>query len=192
MSFENPKPPCMNRRLTELVDYADATRVALLDVAATVPVDGFAVRPVPERWSAAELLEHLARVETGCARVIAKRAAGAREAGVGQEREESSMLGALDGRGVTDRSRKLTAPEIVAPTGGFSRERSLDALAGSRADFKRAVANADGLALGEVRHTHVVLGELDLYQWILFVAQHEQRHLPQLEEIAEQLRSTTP
>jgi len=181
----------MHRRLSELIDYADATRVALLDAAATVPVDRFAARPGPERWSAAELLEHLARVESGCARVIAKRAAGAREAGIGQERDESSMLGALDGRGVTDRRRKLTAPEIVAPTGGFSRERSLDALAASRAEFKRAVADADGLALTEVRHTHVVLGEIDLYQWILFVAQHEQRHLPQLEEIAEQLRSAS-
>jgi hypothetical protein len=35
----------------------------------------------------------------------------------------------------------------------------------------------------------VVLGEIDLYQWILFVGQHEKRHLSQLEEIAEQLRA---
>lgn len=181
----------MNRRLTELVDYADAVRAALLDVALTVPVDLFTERPAPERWSAAELLEHLARVETGCARIIAKRAAGAREAGIGAEREDGSMLGALDGRGVTDRSRKLKAPGIVAPTGGFSRGLALEALATSRAEFRQAVADADGLALREVRHTHVVLGEIDLYQWILFVAQHEKRHTPQLEEIAGQLRRPT-
>jgi uncharacterized damage-inducible protein DinB len=182
----------MNRQLTELVDHADAARAALLDVASAIPADRFADRPAPERWSAAELLEHLARVETGCARVIAKRAAGAREAGLGAETGDRSMLDALDGRGVTDRSRKLKAPEIDAPAGGFSRERALEALAASRAEFKRAVADADGLALSEVRHTHVVLGEIDLYQWILFVAQHEKRHTPQLEEIAEQLRATTP
>ena len=180
----------MHRRITELVEYADASRAALLEVAEGIPASRFAERPEPERWSAAELLEHLARVESGCARVIAKRAAGARASGVAAEREESSRLGALDGRHVIDRSHKLTAPEIVAPVGGFTRESSLDALAKSRAEFKRAVADADGLALGEVRHTHVVLGEIDLYQWILFVGQHDRRHLPQLEEIAAQLRST--
>jgi len=179
----------MHRRLTELVEYADTTRAALLDVAATVPADRFTERPAPERWSAAELLEHLARVESGCARVIAKRATGAREAGVGPESDDSSMLGALDGRPVRDRSRKLQAPELVAPAGGFSRERSLEALIASREELRRAIAVADGIELREVRHPHVVLGELDLYQWILFVGQHEERHLPQLEEIVVQLRS---
>lgn len=178
----------MQRRISELVEFADAARAALLDAAAKVPADHFAERPVPERWSAAELIEHLARVESGCARVIAKRAASARASGVAVEQEEGSMLGALEGRRVTDRSHKLVAPELVAPVGGFTREAALDALAKSRAEFKRAIADADGLALGEVRHTHVVLGELDLYQWILFVGQHEQRHLPQLEEITAQLR----
>ena len=179
----------MHHRITELVEYADATRAALIDAAAAVPADRFTERPELERWSAAELLEHLSRVESGCARVIAKRAAGARVSGVAAEHADSSMLGALDGRGVTDRSRKLTAPDIVAPAGGFTREGSLDAIAKSRAEFKRAIADADGLALTEVRHTHVVLGEIDLYQWILFVAQHERRHLAQLEEIAAQLRA---
>ena len=162
------------------------------DVAATIPADRFAERPVPDRWSAAELLEHLSRVESGCARVIAKRAAGARQSGIAVEGERGSMLGALDGRRVTDRSHKLVAPEIVAPAGGFTREAALDALARSRAEFMRAVSEADGLPLGEIRHTHVVLGELDLYQWILFVGQHERRHLPQLEEIATQLQSAKP
>jgi hypothetical protein len=179
----------MHRRISELVEYADAARAALLEVAATIPADRFTARPAPARWSAAELLEHLARVESGCARVIAKRAAGARASGIADEREDGSMLGALDGKYVTDRSRKLVAPDIVAPAGGFTREGALEALAKSRAEFKRAVADADGLALGEVRHTHVVLGEIDLYQWILFVGQHERRHLPQLEEIASQLRT---
>jgi len=182
----------MHHRLTELAEYADATRAELLDAAATIPADRFTERPAPGRWSAAELLEHLSRVESGCARVIAKRAAGAREAGIGAERNDSSMLGALDGRRVTDRSRKLTAPEIVAPAGGFTRQGALDAITASRAELRRAIADADGLALGEVHHTHVVLGELDLYQWILFVAQHEQRHLLQLREIAEQLGSARP
>lgn len=181
----------MHRRLAELVEYLDAARASLLDAATAVPANRFADRPGSGRWSAAELMEHLARVETSCARVISKRAADARRNGVGAESEDSSVLGVLDHIPVTDRTKRLEAPELVAPGGGWTREQALDALTASRADLMRAVADAEGLALGNVRYTHVRLGELDLYQWILFVGKHEERHTKQMLEIAEQLRGAT-
>lgn len=181
----------MQRRLAELVDYLDATRAALLDIAAAIPADRFAERPAPDRWSAAELLEHLARVETSCTRVIAKRAADARARGADAETDDSSVLGALDGTPVADRTKRLEAPELVAPAGGFNREQALAALATSRAELMRVITEAEGLALGAVRYTHIRLGELDLYQWILFVGKHEERHTRQLEEIVAQLGVAT-
>ena len=181
----------MQRRLAELVDYLGATRASLLELVAEVPADRFAERPAPDRWSAAELLEHLARVETSCARVIAKRVAEARERGVGAETEESSVLGALDALPLLDRTKRLEAPELVAPAGGFTREQALAAISTSRADLLRAITEAEGVALGAVRYTHIRLGELDLYQWILFVGKHEERHSRQLEEITAQLGAAT-
>ena len=180
----------MHRRLAELVEFLDATRATLLQKAEAIPADRFVQRPVPDRWSAAELLEHLSRVEASCSRVVAKMTAEARTNGVNAEQGESSVLGALDDRHVTDRSRRLEAPSIVAPEGGFTRDRAFEALAESRAQLRRAIAGADGIALGEVHFPHRVFGDLDLYQWILFVGQHEQRHIPQLDEIADQLGST--
>ena len=177
----------MHPRLTELVEYLGTTRAALLDVAATVPADRFAERPAPDRWSAAEVLEHLARVETSCGRVIAKRTAEARARGVGAETEHSSVLGALDALPLLDRTKRLQAPELVAPAGELTAEQARAALATSRSELLRAIAEADGLALGTVHFTHIRLGELDLYQWILFVGKHEERHTRQLEEIIAQL-----
>lgn len=180
----------MHRRLAELVEYLDAARASLLDAAASVPADRFAERPAPDRWSAAEVMEHLARVETSCARVVAKRAADARQKGIGAESDDSSVLHVLDHMPLTDRTKRLEAPELVAPSGGWTREGALEALAASRAELIRAVADAEGLALGSVRYTHVRLGELDLYQWILFVGKHEERHTQQINEIATQLGAT--
>jgi uncharacterized damage-inducible protein DinB len=54
-----------------------------------------------------------------------------------------------------------------------------------------AVESANGLALGEIRHTHPRLGELDLYQWILAVAEHEKRHTTQVRDVATQLAPAT-
>jgi len=50
-----------------------------------------------------------------------------------------------------------------------------------------AMESGDGLALGEIRHTHPRFGELDLYQWCLFVAEHEKRHVTQLRGVVAQL-----
>jgi hypothetical protein len=47
--------------------------------------------------------------------------------------------------------------------------------------LRAAVVTADGVALGEIKHNHAILGELDLYQWLIFVGQHEGRHRKQIE-----------
>jgi len=47
--------------------------------------------------------------------------------------------------------------------------------------LRAAVVMADGLSLGEIKHNHPILGELDLYQWLIFLGQHESRHRKQIE-----------
>ena len=49
------------------------------------------------------------------------------------------------------------------------------------------IERAEGRALDQVKKPHPVLGELDGYGWISFVASHEARHAAQIREISEQL-----
>jgi uncharacterized damage-inducible protein DinB len=177
----------MHPRLAELSEYLAQQRRALLDAAALVPGDLWQTRPAPERWSVSEILEHLYRAERGVAAVLAKRIARARESGHPVERETSSVVAGYDRMGLDDRSRKLVSPELVEPTENPDRETIERRLAESRAALDAAIASGDGLALAELRHTHLRLGELDLYQWILFVAEHERRHTAQVREVAAQL-----
>jgi DinB family protein len=177
----------MHPRLTELRDFVDAQRSALLSAASAVPPDRWTERPVPGRWSVTELFEHLYKVEHSCARAIAKGIADARVAGPPLEDKTSSVLGGLDGRDLMNRSKPLQAPDRVVPQGSWTREQALEALASSRAELHAAMEAGDGLALGSVHLTHARLGVLDLYQWILFIGQHEMRHVAQAREISEQL-----
>jgi uncharacterized damage-inducible protein DinB len=177
----------MHPRLTELVEYVDAQRAALLDAASAVPPERWTERPVPDRWSVAEVLEHLHMVEHSCARVIARQAAEARAAGHPAETATSSKLGALDGNDLRDRSTRRAAPERVVPSGTLSGDAARSAVDRSRAELHEAISAADGLALESVRFTHARLGELDLYQWILFIGHHEARHTAQVVEIVTQL-----
>jgi len=174
----------MHSRLAEISDRLAARRRELLAVASTVPADSWQTRPGDERWSVSEVCQHLHQVEMGCAAVLAKRIARAREAGHPAEREGSSVLGTLDHLRVSQHDRKLVAPERAQPTENPDRATAERRLAESRAALLAAMESGDGLALGEIRHTHLRFGELDLYQWCLFVAEHEKRHVTQLREVA--------
>ena len=93
------------------------------------------------------------------------------------------MLECLSFARLTDRSTRVAAPDRVRPEGGWTRPAALAALAESRAALRAAFAAADGLALGSIRSAHPRLGEIDLYQWIMFIGQHEARHTMQVIEI---------
>ena len=197
----------MHPRLAEVSERLAAQRRQLLDVASAVPSDSWQTRPAEGRWSVGEICQHLHQVETSCAAVLAKRIAQAREAGHPAEQETSSVLGTLDHLRVSELDRKLVAPELVTPTENPDRDTAVRLLtessdnpdretaerrlAASRAALLAALEAGDGLALGDIRHTHLRFGELDLYQWCLFVAEHEKRHVSQLRELAAQLASAS-
>jgi len=181
----------MHPRLAELSEHLAHQRRNLLDAASRVPAGNWQTRPSDEQWSVSEILEHLHRVERGTAALLAKRIADARGAGHPAEAETGSVLGTLDEFRVSDLDRKLVAPDRVRPTDNPDRETVERLLAESRAALEAAIASGDGLALGSIRHTHLRFGELDLYQWLLFVAEHEKRHTAQLREVARQLVPAT-
>jgi len=175
----------MHPRLTELLDYLEAQRNRVRGAADRLPRDRWAVRPSPDRWSVAEVYWHLQRVERGVAKLIAKRSEEARATGHPEESSTTSVIGLLDGRGLEDRTLPLVAPSQVSPpepVDPMEVERQLEE---SRAMLHDAIRHADGLALGSITHVHPVLGEINLYQWILFVGKHEARHAGQIAEVAD-------
>jgi len=177
----------MHPRLAELSEHLALQRRTLLEIADAVPTESWQTRPAEDRWSVSEILEHLYRVERGVAAVLAKRTAKARAEGHRAETETSSVLGTLEQFQGSHFARKLVAPELVAPTENPDRRTAERLIAESRAALLAAMESGDGLALGEIRHTHLRFGEIDLYQWILFVAEHEKRHVAQMREVVQQL-----
>ena len=87
------------------------------------------------------------------------------------------------------RSLRVTAPDETRPISDSDAASAWAALEQSRQALRAAVISGDGLALSEVKHPHPVLGEINLYQWILFVGSHEVRHTAQVREIADQLKA---
>ena len=171
----------MRRRLAELLTYLDATRTQLVATATQVnPAFAF-VRPKSGAWSPAEVMVHLAMVESGVARLIARSVDWARSHGIGPEESDESIMSSLDEFGMVERAHPMTAPAMVTPKEEATIEKSLASLAQSRASLREALIAGADLDLAVVKRPHAVMGDLNLYQWALFVAQHEERHRQQIE-----------
>jgi hypothetical protein len=176
----------MQPRIQEVLEYLTTTRSELSKAVDEIPTDRRAERPAPERWSAAEVMEHLNVIDGRIVKLVSGRIAAARADGLGPEVESGSVLDTIDRTRIIDRSRPVTAPEAVLPQSGGDAALTWSALELSRAELRTAILAGDGLALSEITHQHPTLGLINLYQWIVFVGAHEARHTAQVREIAAQ------
>ena len=174
----------MHPRIKEVLEYLDTTRFELGKAVDDVPATRREERPQTDRWSAAEVLEHLSIVESRIVQMIAGKIAAAKDAGLGPEVEASPVLDSINRARITDRSRRVTAPDMIQPQSAGDAASVWSALQQSRASLREAILAGDGLALSEVTQQHPVLGLINLYQWIIFVGSHEARHTAQVREIA--------
>ena len=161
--------------------FVEEKRRELLKSFEDVPDERLCRRAAPDGWSVAQIIEHLRMVEAGVARLIAKRVGQARDAGLGEETETSSVMPSFDRHAGYLDGVVLKSPGPVQPRADIDISDALEGLGSSRDALRAAVVTADGLAIGEIKHDHAVLGELDLYQWLIFLGQHESRHKKQIE-----------
>jgi uncharacterized damage-inducible protein DinB len=171
----------MQKRTAELITYLDATRARLVETASAINPAFAAMKARENTWSVEQNVAHLAIVEDGVARLVSKSVAWAKANGIGPEVSEESMMSSLDKYGIADATFKLEAPSTVAPDARPIAD-SLNSLAASRGRLKEALLDGDGLDLTQVRRIHPAMGDIDVYQWVLFVAQHEERHRRQIEK----------
>jgi uncharacterized damage-inducible protein DinB len=138
-------------------------------------------KPGPDRWSVAEVSEHIALSESALLGLVQKQvmtspaAPGKRE----QVKGKDEMIL----QKIPDRSHKAQAPEFLRPTGRWATE----------ADLTNAFEVSRKVTMDYVRTTnddlrdhffdHPVFGTLDGYQWLLLLSAHSERHTAQIEEV---------
>ena len=153
-------------------------RAALLDEAARFDDESFARAPAEGRWSAAEILEHLALIEALVVRVVGALAAGAPlpPPAAQPPRRYAPWR-------TTDRSFQVEAPQRVRPRGGKSRAELIADLEASRAALLAVMEALRGRDVTGLRSVHPFLGDYDALDWIAYVAYHDDRHRQQMAEI---------
>jgi hypothetical protein len=174
----------MHPYLADALARLDESRAVLDAALAEVPDRLRRTRPAPGRWSAAEVLEHLAMVNRFFAERVATAIAEARAAGLGLEAGPRQMLPDEVRERMSDRRDRREAREAMMPTGAVDASAAWADLDRARQEVRDAAAGADGLALGSVTADHRFFGTLNVYQWIELTAAHEIRHADQIREVA--------
>jgi hypothetical protein len=171
-----------------MLRHLDENRAVLRAAVDGVPRNLRETRPSPDRWSVAEVLEHLTRVETSLTRLLAKRLAEADATSAFlPDAETSSVVATVDNELLVNRRHRITAGEWVAPTGEMTADTALTALETSRTDLTALVRSYDGRDISSVMLPHPVLGPINAFQWFVFIGTHEARHAAQIVEIGQSL-----
>jgi hypothetical protein len=142
-------------------------------------------KPSPERWSIAEIVEHMVLVQELVLGPIQAGLAAAPAAG----NRDYKLVDDFVGSRFPDRSMKLQVPEPARPSGRWVPAEALEKLAAncgrltgyveSTPDIRRRTIQAPPL----VAISKGELKEMDGYQWVLAVAAHTERHIKQIREV---------
>ena len=164
----------------ELLAYLEEQRSILKSAFESVPPEARDLPPAPERWSAANVVEHLAIVEGRISKLLSERIEEAR-AGLSPETSADPILPTIDYKRMYDRSVRVKAPETAIPT-GLDAGSAWTALESAGAKMQAMLIASDGLDLSPVTHPHPRFGLLSVYQWVAFLGAHEVRHAEQIRE----------
>lgn len=165
----------------------DSMRERLLTTVRDLNPSFAGVRSRGGSWSAEETLAHLALVEERIARLVEEGVEWAKANDVGPEKPDESVLSSLDRFSLTDATEKRRAPAAITPPEGRSVDESVAALVAWRARLKAALLGGQGFDLSEVRKPHPITGAMNMHQWALFAAQHEERHRKQIERTMDEV-----
>jgi hypothetical protein len=161
--------------------YLESTKKGVVDATKGLSDAQWNFKPAPDRWSIAEVMEHLAAAEDMIRgmdqeQVMKTPAIAPRDAAELQKIDAGVLVQ------VPDRSHKISAPEPLKPTNRF----------GSPADAQKHFLESRAVTEEYLKTTpdlraHAIdspMGvKLDGYEWVLLIAAHSKRHTKQMLEV---------
>ena len=171
--------PLTRQERDSLVQHLEQTRQAFLQSISGLSDAQWTFKAGPDRWSIAEVAEHIAISETTIFQLVTDKmltgpAIPPNPTPLSDEKLLASLL---------DRSTKFQAPEMLKPTNRWATREALtkDFLAARDKTITYVKTTTDDLH----GHggPHPVFKMLDGYQWVLLISGHSARHTAQIEEV---------
>ncbi|MFN0104905.1 MAG: DinB family protein [Bryobacteraceae bacterium] len=168
----------------QAMSHLHATRKQVLDLIAPLSEAQWTFKAGPDRWSIAECAEHITETENllrGMIQQSAKKLpldeAKRADRSAKKEASAKTLLTTM-----TDRSKPASAPAEIRPTGRYATKAALMTAMNERRDETiRYVETTEDDLRG--RFFKMGPSEMDLYEMILMISGHSERHLLQMKEV---------
>ena len=172
--------PLTKAERDKVVQYLTTTRDQVMSEVSKLSDAQWNFKQGPDRWSVGEVVEHLALAEAFLGETRQKVMAGA--PATADQLAKAKPQDDVVLKAIPDRTKKVQAPEPIQPKQRL----------GPRAQVMAAYTDRRAQTLAYAQKTtdelrsrvgESPLGPLDGYQWLLFVAAHNERHLGQIREV---------
>jgi hypothetical protein len=167
--------------IEEVYAANDKIRAGLLAVIENISDEQATALPAGEKWTIAQIVEHIAIVQDGMTRISAKLLNEARANG---KTSDGKVLISDDfsQKAAGAREQKFEAPDRVRPTGNQTIAESIEKLNESRKNLKDLQPLFETVECSEHKFPHPSFGELTAHEWLALVGGHEFRHLRQIKK----------
>ncbi len=159
--------------------YLESTRQGVVDATKGLSQAQWTFKPAPDRWSVAEVMEHIAAAEDYLRGMVIEKVmvASARPAG-----DDVVAIDEMVVKMIPDRSHKAQAPDPLKPTNRFgSPDEALKHFLDARTTTEDFLQKTPDLRQHAIDSP--IGKRLDAYEWILFISAHSERHTKQMLEV---------
>jgi uncharacterized damage-inducible protein DinB len=161
------------------VKHLQETRENLLKSIADLSDAQWKFKAAPDRWSIAEVAEHIAVSESTILGLITDKIMKGPTVAKDPAGPTDEKVIAV----ITDRSQKAQAPEMLRPTNRYASREALTKDFMTSRDRTIDYVKTTGEDLRGHSAPHPAMKMIDGYQWVLLLSAHSARHTAQIEEV---------
>lgn len=178
--------PVQSTEIERALEYFERTHKRVLSVTADLSEAQWTFKPAPNRWSAAETLEHMALVQERVLGPVVQALAEAPPAPAGHD---CAFIDQIIFDRIPGGSMKAEAPEFLRPRLPCNPADALARMARNYQRLAELVTSTPDLRQHAVESrplqvlTNGTYTHMDGLQWALTVAAHDERHVRQIEEV---------
>lgn len=175
------EPTLTREERAKAVKFLRDSEKELLDSVAKLSPAQWNYKPGPDRWSAAEVAEHIMLSEGLLFGTVEKALAEKQNP---EWEAKTAGKDALLERALLNRERKAQAPEPLKPQGKWTPAEIVSLFKEKRARTLKFIEGTDlPMKAHTLDHPFPVFSTLNAYQWFIYIPLHNMRHNQQIAEV---------
>lgn len=171
-----------SQTVEEIYAANDRIREMLIETLAELTDDQVSALPDGEKWTVAQVVEHVSIVESGMSRICSKLLSKAKA----EDHRSDGTITISDeftAKGREVAAVKLEAPEMVHPIQGKTISRSLAAMEENREALNELRPLFEKYDCTDRKFPHPFFGDLSAGEWLMLIGGHKARHLKQIRNL---------